>query len=79
MIRVVKHVIVETTAEHDARSERIEAAIRAQFPDATTEIIQGLLDGDRVVEARRPLQQLREWRALRAKLVRPEDPSSEPG
>lgn len=79
MIRVVKHSIAETTAEHDARIERIKAAIRAEFPDVTTEIVQGLLDGDRVVEAGLPLRQLREWRDSRAKRVQPGDPSSEPG
>ena len=39
MIRIVKHVIVETTEERDRRVEQVEAAIRSRFPDATTEEI----------------------------------------
>ncbi|MGV7031662.1 hypothetical protein [Methylobacterium symbioticum] len=70
MIRIVKHVIVETGAESDRHLERIEAAIRARFPEATTEVVQGLLDEDRVVEARLPLRQLADWRAERARLLR---------
>ncbi|GJD58802.1 hypothetical protein [Methylobacterium dankookense] len=70
MIRIVKHVIVETGAESDRHLEQVEAAIRARFPEATTEVVQGLLDEDRVVEARLPLRQLAEWRAERPRLVR---------
>jgi hypothetical protein len=69
MIRIVKHVIVETTEERDRQVEQVEAAIRAQFPDATTEVVQGLLDDDRVVEARLPLHRLAEWRVQRPRLL----------
>ncbi len=69
MIRIVKHVIVETTAERDRRIEQVEAAIRARFPEATTEVVQGLLDEDRVVEARLPVHRLAEWRAQRPQLL----------
>ncbi|GLS51928.1 hypothetical protein GCM10007886_01100 [Methylobacterium gregans] len=69
MIRIVKHVIVETTEERDRQVEMVEAAIRSRFPDATTEVVQGLLDEDRVVEARLPLHQLAEWRAQRPRLL----------
>lgn len=69
MIRIVKHVIVETTEERDRQVEQVEAAIRARFPDATTEVVQGLLDEDRVVEARLPLRQLAEWHVRRPQLL----------
>lgn len=77
MIRIVKHVIVETGAERDRQLEQVEAAIRARFPEATTEVVQGLLDEDRVVEARLPLRQLAEWRAERAALLRAETSDEE--
>lgn len=69
MIRIVKHVIVETTEERDRQVEQVEAAIRSRFPDATTEVVQGLLEEDRVVEARLPLHQLAEWRAQRPRFL----------
>ncbi|AWN35938.1 hypothetical protein [Methylobacterium radiodurans] len=89
MIRIVKHVIVETTEERDRQVEQVEAAIRTRFPEATTEVVQGLLDEDRVVEARLPLHQLAAWRAQRSQLLaqtpdpqpgpaRPVDPEPEP-
>ena len=70
MIRIVKHVMIETGLERDRQLEQVEAAIRARFPEATTEVVQGLLDEDRVVEARLPLDQLAAWRAERPHLVR---------
>jgi hypothetical protein len=76
MIRIVKHVIVETGAESDRQVEQVEAAIRARFPEATTEVVQGLLDEDRVVEARLPLNQLAAWRAERPRLVTAETSGS---
>lgn len=78
MIRIVKHVIVETTEERDRRVEQVEAAIRSRFPDATTEVVQGLLEEDRVVEARLPLHQLAAWRAQRSQLLA-EAPEPKPG
>lgn len=66
MIRIVKHLPVETTADRDRQVEAVEAAVRARFPEAVTAVVQGLLDDDRVVEARLPLRQLAEWRAERA-------------
>ncbi|AWN39602.1 hypothetical protein [Methylobacterium durans] len=67
MIRIIKHIIVEPKPDRSACSARIEAAVRATFPEATTEIVQGLLDDDLVVEVRLPLAQLDEWRAARAR------------
>lgn len=67
MIRVIKHIIVEPTPDRSARIARIEAAVRATFPGASTEIVQGLLDDDLVVEVRLPLGQLDEWRTARAR------------
>lgn len=69
MIRIVKHVIVETTGERDRQVEQVEAAIRSRFPEATTEVVQGLLDDDRVIEARLPLHQLAAWRVQRPQLL----------
>ncbi|WP_264050402.1 hypothetical protein [Methylobacterium flocculans] len=65
MLRVIKHIIVEPTADQIARLGRIQAAVIAAFPSATTEIVPGLLDDDLVVEVRLPLDQLRAWPAAR--------------
>ncbi|HEV7803352.1 MAG TPA: hypothetical protein VGP15_19935 [Burkholderiales bacterium] len=67
MIRVIKHIIVEPTPDRHARIERISAWVHAAFPEATTEIVQGLLEDDLVVEVRLPLSQLDAWRAARAR------------
>lgn len=66
MIRVIKHIIVEPTPDRHARLARIEAAVRSSFPDATIEIVQGLLVDDLVVEVRLPLSHLSGWQAARA-------------
>ena len=65
MIRVIKHIIVEPTADQLQRLRRIEAAVAARFPDAVTDIIPGLLDDDLVVEVRLPLAHLLDWRGAR--------------
>lgn len=65
MIRVIKHVLVEPTADRSERLQRIRTAILTAFPDATTEIVLGLLDDDLVVEVRLPLSHLVEWQAVR--------------
>lgn len=65
MIRVIKHILVEPTADRSDRLDTIRATILAAFPDATTEIVPGLLDDDLVVEVRVPLSQLDEWQAVR--------------
>ncbi|GJD44204.1 hypothetical protein AFCDBAGC_2070 [Methylobacterium cerastii] len=65
MIRVIKHILIEPTADRADRIDSIRAAILAAFPDATTEIVPGLLDDDLVVEVRLPLSQLDEWQAVR--------------
>ncbi|GJE41196.1 hypothetical protein [Methylobacterium soli] len=67
MIRVIKHILVEPTPDRHARIERITARIGAAFPEATTELVPGLLDDDLVVEVRLPLCQLDAWRAARAR------------
>jgi len=64
MIRVIKHIIVEPTPDRHARIERISAWVHAAFPEATTEIVQGLLEDDLEVEVHLPLSQLDAWRAL---------------
>lgn len=65
MIRVIKHILVEPTADQLPRLRRIQEAVLAQFPDATTEIVPGLLDDDLVVEVRLPLLHLLAWRGAR--------------
>ena len=65
MLRVIKHIIVEPTANQITRLGRIQAAVIAAFPSAATEIVPGLLDDDLVVEVRLPLDQLHAW--LRAR------------
>lgn len=65
MIRVIKHILVEPTADQLPRLRRIQAAVLARFPDATTEIVPGLLDDDLVVEVRLPLLHLLAWRGAR--------------
>ena len=65
MLRVIKHIIVEATADRIARLERIQAAVHATFPSATTQIVPGLLEDDLVVEVRLPLDQLWAWPAAR--------------
>ncbi|KAB1072591.1 hypothetical protein [Methylobacterium planeticum] len=65
MIRVIKHVIVEPTPDRHARIARILATIQGAFPEATTDIVQGLLDDDLVVEVRLPLDRLDAWRSAR--------------
>jgi hypothetical protein len=65
MIRVIKHILVEPTADQFPRLRRIQAAVLARFPDATTEIVPGLLDDDLVVEVRLPLVHLLAWRGAR--------------
>ncbi|MGU3539127.1 hypothetical protein [Methylobacterium sp. A54F] len=65
MIRIIKHIIVEPTSDRAARITRIEAAVTAAFPDATTEIVPGLLDDDLVIEVRLPLRDLEAWSAAR--------------
>ncbi|MFK5597149.1 hypothetical protein ACFZ8E_09100 [Methylobacterium sp. HMF5984] len=60
MIRVIKHILIEPTADRADRIESIRTVILAAFPDATTEIVPGLLDDDLVVEVRVPLWQLDE-------------------
>ncbi|TXN71580.1 hypothetical protein [Methylobacterium sp. WL6] len=65
MIRVIKHILIEPTADRADRIESIRTVILAAFPDATAEIVPGLLDVDLVVEVRVPLWQLDEWQAVR--------------
>ncbi|KQP92367.1 MULTISPECIES: hypothetical protein [unclassified Methylobacterium] len=87
MIRVIKHIIVEPTADQMARLGRIQAIVVATFPGATTDIVPGLLDDDLVVEVRLPLDNLNDWRAAReawgdfsrlaAPLPGPTDPESD--
>ena len=52
-------------ADQLPRLRRIQAAVAARFPDATTEVVPGLLEDDRVVEVRLPLVHLPAWRAAR--------------
>ena len=65
MLRVIKHIIVEPTADQIARLGRIKAAIIATFPSATTESVPGFLDDDLVVKVRLPLDQLHAWHGAR--------------
>jgi hypothetical protein len=65
MLRVIKHIIVEPTADQIERLGWIQAAVIATFPVATTEIVPGLLDDDLLVEVRLPLDQLYAWHAAR--------------
>jgi hypothetical protein len=65
MLRVIKHIIIEPTADQIARLGRIQAAVIAAFPSATTEIVPGLLDADLVVDVRLPLDQLHAWHGAR--------------
>ncbi|KQP60103.1 hypothetical protein ASF41_10525 [Methylobacterium sp. Leaf111] len=65
MIRIIKHILVEPTADQLPRLRRIQAAVLARFPDATSEIVPGLLDDDLVVEVRLPLLHLMAWRGAR--------------
>ena len=65
MLRVIKHIIVEPTADQIAWLGRIQAAVIATFPSATTEIVLGLLDDSPVVEVRLPLDQLDAWHVAR--------------
>ena len=65
MLRVIKHIIVEPTADLIARLGRIQATVTATLPSTTTEIVSGLLDDDLVVEVRLPLDQLHAWNGAR--------------
>lgn len=67
MLRVIKHIIVEATPDQIGQLGRIEAAVQATFPLATTQIVPGLLEDDLVVEVRLPLDQLQAWPAARAR------------
>ena len=67
MLRVIKHIIVEATADQIAQLGRIEAAVQATFPRATTQIVPGLLEDALVVEVRLPLDQLQAWAAARVR------------
>ncbi|WP_264050649.1 hypothetical protein [Methylobacterium flocculans] len=65
MLRVIKHIIVEPTPYQIERLGRVQAAVLATFPSATTEIVQGLPDDDLVVEVRLPLEHLYAWQDAR--------------
>lgn len=65
MLRVIKHIIVEPTPDQIERLGRIQTAVVATFPSATTEIVHGLLGDDLIVKVRLPLEHLYAWAAAR--------------